>query len=116
MDQSVGCGGGARRERERGVGSCPPSHQHCPGGPAPHCRRRGRRGPWRRPHQLPGGEAAYAPPRRLPRRSAGPHLRGLQHVRGQLVLVRLSTVATSRDCVKAAVNFETSEQPRLLIA
>lgn len=82
LDQPPGGGGGAGGVRAGGPGPGCPGHQRSPGGALPHRGSGGGGRPRRHPHQLQRGEAAHAPQRRVPGRPAGPHICGLQHVRG----------------------------------
>lgn len=84
LDQPSGGGGGAGGIRAGGPGPGGSCHQCCPGRALPHCRCGGGGRPRRHSHQLPRGEAAHAPERRLLSRPTGPHIRGLQYVRTQL--------------------------------
>ena len=71
----------ARRTRERSLGPGAADHEHRLGGEPPHRRDRRHRRPRNRPDQLPWREAADAFEGRIPGRPAGPHLRGVQHVK-----------------------------------
>jgi len=68
------------RTRKRGSGSGAAGDQHGAGGMSPDCRHRCHRRPGHRSHQFQGRETEDAPQGRVPRRPAGPHLRGVQHV------------------------------------
>lgn len=86
VDQLARGGRGTVWLRTGGAGSGSFSDKRGPGGALPHRGRGGRGGPRRHPHQLQRREAEDAPPGQLPRRPAGPHLCGLQHVTSLLGL------------------------------
>lgn len=87
LDQSAGGGGGAGGIGAGSPGSCGPGHQRGPGGTLPHRRSGGGGRPRRHPHKFPGGKAAHAPERRILGRPTWPHIRGVQHVKAQLLEV-----------------------------
>lgn len=84
LDQPAGGGGGAVWLRTGSSGFGPSGHQRGPGGTLLDCGGGGGGGSRSHPHQFPRREAAHAPPGQFPGRSAGPHLRGLQHVMAPL--------------------------------
>lgn len=82
LDQPAGGGGGAVWLRAGGSGFGSSGYQRGPGGTLLDCGGGGGGGSWSHPHQFPRREATDAPPGQFPGGSAGPHLRGLQHVKG----------------------------------
>lgn len=95
LDQPAGGGGGAVWLRAGGSGFGSSGYQRGPGGTLLDRGCGGGGGSWSYPHQLPRRETTDAPPGQFPGRSAGPHLRGLQHVTRMVMEVKLVKITNT---------------------